>query len=186
MLLHILHIVNSASVYITHANCSHNYKQITHQILSLHLPYAKTLHMSDSRFCQLWQMLAAHAFSFCKGQVLACNGCAANVSPCPKWYRGRWEPHKVAQISWNLVIVPPNFGCWLVGKTWRNLRFWSHDPHRWAFSRLSSVVALCCPTCWNLAREAHRWPPKWFKPKAVKSTNIPKWTAHLETHTKFA
>ena len=53
-----------------------NYKHITHQILSLHLPLnAETLHMSDSRFCQLWQMLAAHAFSFCKGQVLACNGC---------------------------------------------------------------------------------------------------------------
>lgn len=56
MLLDILHIVNSVSIYIyiTHANCSNNYKQITHQILSLHLPLdAETLHMSDSRFCQL-------------------------------------------------------------------------------------------------------------------------------------
>ena len=44
--------------------------------------------MSDSRFCQLWQMLAAFAFCFRKGQVFACNGCkthefGASFSPLP-------------------------------------------------------------------------------------------------------
>lgn len=141
-----------------------NYKQITHQILSLHLPLnAETLHMSDSRFCQLWQMLAAHAFSFCKGQVLACNGCKRMNSLqtfllAPNGILEGENPTKWRKVR-EIYHRSTNFCCWLVGKTWRHLRFWSHYPHRWAFSRLSSVVALCYPTCWNLAREAHRWPP---------------------------
>ena len=139
--------------------------------------------MSDSRFCQLCQMLAAHAFSFCKGQVLACNGCKRMNSLqtfllAPGILEGE-NPTKWRKVR-EIYHRSTNFCCWLVGKTWRHLRFWSHYPNRWAFSRLSSVVARCYPTCWSLAREAHRWPPEWFKPKAVKSTNIPKWTAHLE------
>lgn len=191
MLLHILHIVNSAYIYITHANCSKKLQtnNTSDSIIALALKCRDTAHewfqilpAVTNVGCPCFQLLQRPGTCL---QWLQTDEFAANISPCPKWYLGRWEPHKVAQSSYKFVkfITDPPISVadyWLVGKTWRHLRFWSHYPHRWAFSRLSSVVALCYPTCWSLAREAHRWPPEWFKPKAVKSTNIPKWTAHLE------